>query len=87
MPKAKIKKAGKFVLKGFGVIFRGVALAILLFFMAAVWVVLPTSGLIDELAESVPGGVPVLISLSVLPFGGVVAAMLVVSLVSEATLL
>lgn len=59
----------------------------LLFFMAAVWVVLPTSGLIDELAESVPGGVPVLISLSVLPFVGVVAAMLVVSLVSEATIL
>lgn len=59
----------------------------LLFFMAAVWVVLPTSGLVDELAESVPGGVPVLVSLSVLPFIGVVGAMLVVSLVSEATIL
>ena len=59
----------------------------LLFFMAIVWVVLPTSGLIDELAEFVPGGVPVLISISVLPFVGVVGAMLVISLMSETTIL
>ena len=49
--------------------------------------VLPTSGLIDEIAESVPGGVPVLVSLSVLPFVAVVGVMLVISLISEMTIL
>ncbi len=59
----------------------------LLFFIAVVWVALPTSGLLDELSASVPGGAPVLISLSVLPFIGVTAVMAVISLVSEKTVL
>jgi uncharacterized protein (TIRG00374 family) len=59
----------------------------LLFFLAVVWIALPTSGLLDELSASVPGGAPVLISVSVLPFIGVTGVMVVISLVSESTVL
>ena len=59
----------------------------LLFFLAVVWVALPTSGLLDELSGSVPGGTPILVAISVLPFVGVTGVMVVISLVSENTVL
>jgi uncharacterized protein (TIRG00374 family) len=59
----------------------------LLFFLAVVWVALPTSGLLDELSASVPGGALILIAVSVLPFIGVTGVMVVISLVSEKTVL
>jgi uncharacterized protein (TIRG00374 family) len=40
----------------------------LLFFVAVAWTVMPTSGLIDRLAIDVPGGAPVLVTVSLAPF-------------------
>lgn len=40
----------------------------LLFFVAVAWTVMPTSGLIDRLAIDVPGGAPVLVTVSLVPF-------------------
>lgn len=59
----------------------------LLFFVAAVWVFVPTADLLDRLGDQVPGGVPVLVTVSLVPFIGVMAVLLVVSVMSQRSVL
>ena len=59
----------------------------LLFFIAVVWIALPTSGLLDRLADPVPGGAPMLITLSLVPLIAVIAVMVAVTVASDATVL
>ncbi len=61
---------------------RATDVVALLFFIAAVSVFLPTSALLEDLANDVPGGTPVLIFLSVAPFVSVIGVMAVVTVAS-----
>lgn len=59
----------------------------LLFFVAVAWLFLPVSGVLDRVAESIPGGTTVLIVVSILPFGAVAAVLIVVAFVSSESVL
>jgi uncharacterized protein (TIRG00374 family) len=61
------------------VIERASDVLVLLFFVAVAWIVMPTSGLIDRLALSVPGGAPVLVVVSLAPFVVVGAIVLLIT--------
>ena len=53
----------------------------LLFFVAVAWLFLPVSGVLDQVADSIPGGTAVLIFVSVLPFAAVATVLVIVAFV------
>jgi len=53
----------------------------LLFFVAVAWLFLPVSGVLDQVANGVPGGTAVLIIVAILPFIGVAAVLVIVAFV------
>ena len=55
----------------------------LLFFVAVAWLFLPVSGVLDQVADSIPGGAVVLVIVSVLPFAAVAAVLVIVAFVSS----
>jgi len=59
----------------------------LLFFVAVAWLFLPVSGVLDQVADSIPGGTAVLIIVSVLPFAAVTGVLAIVAFVSSETVL
>ena len=59
----------------------------LLFFMAAAWAFLPVTGVFGDFVNEVPGGVPVLAAVALLPFLGVLTVVVVITLVSKETIL
>lgn len=61
---------------------RAADVVALLFFIAAVWIALPASGILTRLGEDVPGGTPVLVGLSLAPFLIVAGILFLVSLAS-----
>lgn len=59
----------------------------LLFFVAVAWLFLPVSGVLDTIAESIPGGTTVLVIVAVLPFTVVAGVLVVIAFVPERTVL
>ncbi len=59
----------------------------LLFFLAAAWAFLPTTGAFGDFVDEVPGGAPVLVAVAVVPFVVVLAIVIVITLVSQDTIL
>jgi uncharacterized protein (TIRG00374 family) len=59
----------------------------LLFFLAVAWAFLPATGAFGDFVDEVPGGTPVLAAVALLPFLGVLAAVVVITVVSRETIL
>ncbi len=59
----------------------------LLFFLAAAWAFLPTTGAFGNFVDEVPGGAPVLVVVAVIPFLAVLAMVVVITVVSEESIL
>ena len=62
---------------------RAADVATLLLMIAAVWLFIPTSGLTDIIGSNVPGGIPILVTLSIMPVLIVVSIVTLVGLTSE----
>lgn len=59
----------------------------LLFFVAVAWLFLPVSGVLDTIAENIPGGTAVLVVVAVLPFVVVAGVLVVIAFVPARTVL
>ena len=59
----------------------------LLFFFAVAWLFLPVSGVLDQVSDSIPGGTAVLVVVSVLPFAGLAAVLILVAFASAEAVL
>jgi uncharacterized protein (TIRG00374 family) len=59
----------------------------LLFFLAISWAFLPAAGAFGDFVDAVPGGTPVLTAVALLPFAGVLGVVLVITIVSQDTIL
>lgn len=59
----------------------------LLFFLAVAWAFLPATGAFGNFVDEVPGGTPVLAAVALLPFLGVLAVVVVITMASRETIL
>ncbi len=59
----------------------------LLFFLAAAWAFLPTTGAFGDFVDEVPGGAPVLVVVAVVPFLAVLALVVLITVVSQEAML
>jgi uncharacterized protein (TIRG00374 family) len=59
----------------------------LLFFLALAWAFLPTTGVFGDFVDEVPVGAPLLAAAAVLPFLGVLAVVVVITMASRETIL